>query len=106
MAVQRTIVAVVDDNLLIRKAMSTLLSALGYCTELFGSGEAFLDAATRSKTSCIIVDIQLGDISSVELRRPPTDTSFKYRIIFMTLYDDATNHHRSTRRHNTTNLSS
>ncbi len=97
MAVQRTIVAVVDDNLLIRKAMSTLLSALGYCTELFASGEAFLDAATRSKASCLIVDIQLGDISGVELGRQLAATGFKFPIIFMTASDDEAIRNGATR---------
>jgi FixJ family two-component response regulator len=38
MAMRRIVVAVVDDNLAMRKAMARLLSALGYCTELFASG--------------------------------------------------------------------
>jgi FixJ family two-component response regulator len=90
MAMQRTVVAVVDDDLAMRKAMANLLSALGYCTELFASGEAFLGAATRSKASCLIVDIQLGDISGVELGRQLAATGSKVPIIFMTASDDET----------------
>ena len=90
MATQRTIVAVVDDDFAMRKAMATLLSAIGYCTELFASGEAFLDAAMRSEASCLIVDIQLGDISGVELGRQLATTGFIIPIIFMTAADDET----------------
>jgi CheY-like chemotaxis protein len=90
MAMRRTVVAVVDDNLAIRKAMATLLSALGYCAELFASGEEFLDVAARSKASCLIVDIQLGDISGVELGRQLATTGFTFPIIFMTASDDET----------------
>jgi FixJ family two-component response regulator len=90
MAMRRIVVAVVDDNLAMRKAMARLLSALGYCTELFASGEAFLDAATRSEANCLIVDIQLGDISGVELGRQLAATGLTFPIIFMTASDDAT----------------
>jgi FixJ family two-component response regulator len=90
MATQRIIVAVVDDDFALRKATATLLSALGYCTELFASGEAFLDAAMRSEASCLIVDIQLGDISGVELGHQLAATGFKFPIIFMTASDDDT----------------
>lgn len=90
MNMKRTIVAVVDDNLLMRQAMATLLLALGYCTELFASGGAFLDAATKSEASCLVVDIQLGDISGVELGRQLTANGFKFPIIFMTASDDET----------------
>jgi FixJ family two-component response regulator len=90
MAMRRIVVAVVDDNLAIRKAMARLLSASGYCTELFASGEAFLDAAARSRASCLIVDIQLGDISGVELGRQLATTGFTIPIIFMTAADDET----------------
>jgi FixJ family two-component response regulator len=90
MNVKRTIVAVVDDDLLMRQAMVRLLSALGYCTELFVSGEAFLVAATRSEASCLVVDIQLGDISGVELVRRLTAKGFTFPVIFMTASDDET----------------
>jgi FixJ family two-component response regulator len=90
MAMRRTIVAVVDDDPLIRQAMATLLSAAGYGTELFASGKAFLEAATTSRASCLAVDIQLGDISGVELGRQLTATGFAFPIIFMTASDDET----------------
>jgi FixJ family two-component response regulator len=96
MVTQRIIVAVVDDDFALRKATATLLSALGYCTELFASGEAFLDAAMRSEASCLIVDIQLGDISGVELGHQLAATGFTFPIIFMTASDDDTLRRRAT----------
>jgi FixJ family two-component response regulator len=95
MATQRTIVAVVDDDFALRKATATLLSALGYRTELFASGGAFLDAAMRSEASCLIVDIQLGDISGVELGHQLAVTGFKFPIIFMTASEDDTTRRRA-----------
>jgi FixJ family two-component response regulator len=52
-----------------RKATAFLLAAFGYCTELFDSGRAFLDAAATSQARCLVVDIQLGDISGLDMGR-------------------------------------
>jgi CheY-like chemotaxis protein len=82
------IVAIVDDDPGMRMATANLLSAFGYGTETFDSAEAFLNAAATSEASCLVVDIQLGDISGVELARQLAAESFKYPIIFMTALDD------------------
>jgi CheY-like chemotaxis protein len=63
----KKIVAIVDDDPEMREATAALLSAFGYGTETFDSAEAFLIAAATSQASCIVTDIQLGDISGVEL---------------------------------------
>jgi FixJ family two-component response regulator len=85
-------VAVVDDDPAMRKAMTFLLSALGYYTEVFASGEAVLDAAPESKAACLVVDIQLGDISGLEMARQLVANGCKIPIIFMTACDDQTIH--------------
>jgi FixJ family two-component response regulator len=94
MAMRRTIVAIMDGDIAMRKALENLLSASGYCKGIAPSrllsGEAFLDAPPRSKASCLIVDIQLGDISGVELRRQLAATGFSFPIIFMSASDDET----------------
>ena len=64
--------------------MASLLSAHGYDTEEYPSAEEFLLAATASKATCLVVDIQLGDISGVELMRQLYATGFRRPVIFMT----------------------
>lgn len=82
------VVAVVDDDAGMRKATATLLSASGYGTETFDSAEAILNAITTSKASCLLIDIQLGDISGVELAQQLAAEGFNYPIIFMTGLND------------------
>ena len=83
MAIRR-IIAVVDDDPDMREALADLLSAYEYLTEEFASAEEFLNAAMTSKAACLIVDIQLGDISGVELVRQLYATGFKFPVIFVT----------------------
>jgi FixJ family two-component response regulator len=87
---QQTTVAVVDDDPDMRDAMDSLLSALGYAAELYASAEEFLNAAATTEAAFLIVDIQLGDITGVELGRQLSASGFKFPIVFMTGSCDAT----------------
>src|SRR5450631_1976389 len=96
MEIKRILVAIVDDDPAMRRAMARLLSALGYCTELFASGEAFLNAAPSSEAACLVVDIQLGDISGLEMGRQLAADGRKVPIIFVTACNDETIHREAT----------
>jgi len=88
MSIRQEIVAVVDDDREMRMSIASLLSACGYGTETFDSATAFLNAAEASQATCLVVDIQLGDISGLELARQLAVDGFMYPIIFMTARDD------------------
>ena len=81
---QKDIIAIVDDDAGIRDALEQLLTSWGYHVELYSSGEEFIRAAMVSAAACLLVDIQLGDISGVELGRHLSASGFTFPIIFMT----------------------
>ena len=83
-------VAVVDDDPEMRAAMASLLSSFGYRAETFDSAETFLTCASTCQATCLIIDIELGDISGVELAHQLTADGYTYPIIFMTGLDDTT----------------
>jgi FixJ family two-component response regulator len=87
-SLRKKIVAVVDDDPEMRAATAALLSAFGYGTETYDSAEAFLIAAATSQASCLVTDIQLGDISGVELVHQLAADGYKYPTIFITALDD------------------
>jgi len=84
MAPSRNVVAIVDDDPGMRQALESMLGAFGYATETYASAEEFVRAAITTEASCLVVDIQLGDISGVELGRHLLATGFEFPIIFMT----------------------
>jgi FixJ family two-component response regulator len=90
MSEMKKIVAVIDDDPEIRAAMARLLLAFGYSAETFDSAETFLTRASTFRASCLLVDIQLGGLSGVELARQLAADGFKFPIIFMTGCDNAT----------------
>jgi FixJ family two-component response regulator len=83
MPTKRNVVAVIDDNLGILGAMSRLLSALGYDTELYVSEKEFLEVAMVTEANCLIVDIQIGESSGFELAQQLANAGCRIPIIFM-----------------------
>jgi FixJ family two-component response regulator len=61
-------VAIVDDDPLIRRSLSRAFGAFDIQVESFSSAESFLDHASRSEPSCIVLDIQLGGLSGFDLQ--------------------------------------
>ena len=84
MAPSRNVVAIIDDDPGMRQALENMLCAFGYRTEIYASAEEFVRAAITTEAACLVVDIQLGDISGVELGRHLLVTGFEFPIIFMT----------------------
>jgi FixJ family two-component response regulator len=81
---QKKVIAVVEDDAGIRRALEGLLTCWGYGVELYASAEEFIHAAISSAAACLLVDIQLGDVSGVELGRHLSSSGLSFPIIFMT----------------------
>src|SRR5215470_17749134 len=84
------IVAIIEDDRSLLRATSVLLSAFGFGTEMFDSAEAFLEAAVSSKAACLVVDIDLGAMTGIELAHRLIEGGFSFPIIFTTGRDSET----------------
>src|SRR5262245_44783018 len=84
MAPQRNVIAIVDDDPAMRGALENLLRAHGYGTEVYASGTEFIDAAATTQASCLVVDIELGDMTGVEMNRRVSDAGFAFPVVFIT----------------------
>ena len=80
----QSVIAIIDDDPFFGEMLETLTVALGYQTELYESAEEFIQGAAFSKAACLLVDIQLGDISGVELARHLAASGIRHPVIFMT----------------------
>jgi FixJ family two-component response regulator len=82
------VVAVIDDDEVLREALAGLLAAHEYEVELYDSAEEFLGAVADSRANCLLVDIYLGGICGIELGRGLMKAGFRFPIIFMTASSD------------------
>ena len=78
------VIAIIDDDPSMMDAMDNLLSSMGYQTERYASAEEFVDTAMKSKAAGLIVDMQLGGMSGLELGYQLSAMGLTLPIIFLT----------------------
>jgi len=78
------VVAVVDDDPPIRRALARLLRAAGFEAALFESAEAYMSAPPIPAPLCVIVDVQLPGISGLELQERLRDSGNARPVIMTT----------------------
>ena len=91
MAVRKkgNMVAIVDDDDLMRSALQGLLKSAGLPAKAFASAEEFLGSGHQSETACLITDIQMPGMSGLELQATLAEEERRIPIIFITAYGDA-----------------
>ena len=82
------IIAVVDDDPSMLRAAGNLLEAHGFVVKAFASAEEFLDRGAAGQVDCLLLDIDLGGMSGIELRRQLKASGSELPVIFMTALDD------------------
>ena len=88
MAAQPTVMIVVDDDPGFLNSIVRLLSVSGFDVTTFGSAEALLEADAARTATCLLLDIHLGGISGIELRRRLAASGSTCPVILMTAIDD------------------
>jgi FixJ family two-component response regulator len=83
------VVAIVENDAAMLKALERLLRASGYASELFPSAELYLARAAGAAVGCMILDIDLGGISGIELQQRLVERGNPPPIIFVTSQIDS-----------------
>ena len=82
------LVAIVDDDDLMRSALQGLLKAVGLPAQVFASAEEFLNSGQQNQTACLIADIQMPGMSGLELQTQLNADRCRIPIIFITAHGD------------------
>jgi FixJ family two-component response regulator len=82
------IIHVVDDDASFRSSMSRLLQASGYRTEVYESGNAFLDKLPVGEAGCILLDLRMSGMQGFELQERLAKAGNVLPIIFLTAHGD------------------
>jgi FixJ family two-component response regulator len=82
------IVFIVDDDASVRDALGRLIRSAGLRVEAFASAEEFLNRARTDAPSCVLLDVQLPDLSGLDLQRRMVDANNEMPIVFITGHGD------------------
>jgi len=82
------LVAIVDDDELVRGAVQGLLREAGLPARAFASAEEFLDSGAQHLSSCLITDIRMPGLSGLDLQARLNAEHIRIPIIFMTAHSD------------------
>jgi FixJ family two-component response regulator len=81
-------VVVVDDDVSVRESLELLIENEGWKPALFESAQAFLVRLPTLVPSCLILDVNLPDLSGLDIQQRISDEKSSTPIIFITGYGD------------------
>jgi FixJ family two-component response regulator len=81
------IVFIVDDDISVRESLESLVRSAGRQVETFASAKDFLDRPRVVAPSCLVLDVQLPDLSGLDLQKRVVDR-VDMPLIFITGYGD------------------
>jgi FixJ family two-component response regulator len=82
------LVAIVDDDDLIRSALQGMLKSVGLPSQAFASAEEFLASGQHQLTACLIADIRMPGMSGLELQARLNAEHCRIPTIFITAHGD------------------
>src|SRR5262245_30012652 len=91
------LICVVDDDLSLLRGLRRLLGAYGFTVEPFPSAEAFLESPHRTRAACLVLDVQLGGLTGLELQEQLLAAGSQIPAIFITAHDDERTRERARR---------
>ena len=82
------LVAILDDDELMRSALQGLLKTVELPAQSFASAEEFLNSGQHHQIACLIADIRMPGMSGLELQAKLNAERCKIPIIFITAHGD------------------
>jgi FixJ family two-component response regulator len=82
------IVFVVDDDPLVRDSVADLVASVGLPVRTFASASDFLRADRPELAACLILDVQLPDLSGLDLQTELARANIDIPVIFITGHGD------------------
>jgi FixJ family two-component response regulator len=82
------LVFIVEDDELIRRALSNLFQSMGLEVQMFGSAAEMLQGELPDVASCLVLDIRLPGLSGLDFQSELARANINIPIIFMTGHGD------------------
>jgi len=84
MGIQARTIAVIDDDLRVLESLINLLASCGYKAEGYCSAEEFLESGGLQKSSCVITDVEMRQMSGLGLLHHVQSTASSLPVVIIT----------------------
>ena len=84
MGIQARTIAVIDDDLRVLESLINLLASCGYEAKGYGSAEEFLELGGLQKSSCVITDVEMRQMSGLGLLHYINSTTSSLPVVIIT----------------------
>jgi FixJ family two-component response regulator len=82
------IIAIVDDDPAVREGVCSLVRSAGWRAELFASGQEFIAHPWADLPSCLVLDLQLPELTGLDLQKWMAEANLEIPIVFITGHGD------------------
>jgi FixJ family two-component response regulator len=84
MGMQARTIAVIDDDLRVLESLINLLASCGYSPKGYCSAEEFLESGGLEKSSCVITDVEMRQMSGLGLLQHINNAASSLPVVIIT----------------------
>jgi len=81
-------IAVIDDDPSVLKALARLLRTRSYIAKTYQSAAQFLDTVSEGQPDCLIVDLQMPEMTGLQLQQNLNARGLRIPTIIITAHDE------------------
>jgi FixJ family two-component response regulator len=81
------LIAVVDDEDPVRRALKRLFCSAGLNVETFASGAAFLNSLAQSVPDCVVLDLHMARLNGFEVQARLAHAGIRVPVVVITGHD-------------------
>ena len=88
----KPLIAIVDDDESVCRALKRLVRSLGMDAEMFNSGHQFIELMETMPSraiDCVVLDMQMPGLNGLQVQEQLERNGHRVPIIFITAHDDA-----------------
>ncbi len=87
----KPLIAIVDDDESVCRAMKRLVRSLGMEADTFTSGQEFIDlieAMPSFQPDCVVLDVQMPGMNGLEVQQRLASSRSRLPVVFITAHDE------------------